>query len=73
MNKKAIIEGFKEVARLVLLGAISIVITYLLKTVTDLPQTETTAIVLLILRGVDKTIHKSDTGVFKDVKGISPI
>lgn len=46
-------EALKELARVVLIGIIGVAVAYLI----DLPQTETVAIVLLVLRTADKYVH----------------
>lgn len=66
MDKQALIEAGKELLRLFLFSFVGVLIAY----VGDLPQTETTAIALFVLRIVDKYIHED-----KDInlKGLSPI
>lgn len=54
-NKKALTDGLKEVLRAALFAGVGYLIAYL----TTLPETQTTFIVLGILRFVDKVIHKS--------------
>lgn len=56
MDKKALFEAGKEAVRLAVLAAVGFFISY----ISELPQTQTTTIVLLVLRTVDKYIHKSD-------------
>lgn len=56
MDKQALISAGKEAARVALLAAVGFFMAY----VSDLPETSTTAVVLLVLRFVDKYIHKSN-------------
>lgn len=56
MDQKAIVEASKDILRLIVFAIPGIIIGY----VTDLPATQTTAIVLLILRSVDSYIHNND-------------
>lgn len=51
--KNPVVEAAKEIARLVVLAIPGIIIGYLGK----LPETETTVIVLLVLRAVDSYVH----------------
>lgn len=69
MSKAALIEAAKELFRVLLFGAIGWAVAYF----TALPETQTTAIILIVLRIADKYIHDDSTGIFKNVKGISPI
>lgn len=55
MNKQAVFEAAKELARVILFATIGFVIGY----VTDLPQNTTTGVVLLLLRAVDKYLHEN--------------
>jgi len=51
------LEAIKEVLRLAVLGAIGAVLAYL----ADLDQSTTVVIVTLVLRGIDKFFHKSES------------
>lgn len=60
INKTALVEAAKELGRVVVLAAVGFGLAY----VTELPQTETTVVVLAVLRFVDKFLHVSpDTKV----------
>lgn len=65
MDKQALIEAGKEMARVALLAALGFVLSY----VGDLPETTTTGVVLLVLRALDKYIHKSE---LTDANGLLP-
>lgn len=54
---KAYWEATKEILRYVLLLAVSWIITGALQYVTALPQTETTVILLIVLRWLDKALY----------------
>jgi len=47
-------EALKEAGRIILLGLISFAIA----SIADYPQTETTALILLVLRSLDKWMHE---------------
>lgn len=64
-NREAIIEAAKELGRVILFAAVGWAISF----VTDLPQSQTTFIVLAILRFVDKAIHENPS---VKLKGLSP-
>lgn len=56
-TKEMLLEG----ARLVTFAVLATVVTFLISTVIPtLPDTQTTAVLILLLRMVDKYIHKSD-------------
>ena len=55
MNKQAIIEAVKEALRIAVLGAIGALIAWL----TQLEPSVTVTVTLLVLRSIDKYIHKS--------------
>jgi hypothetical protein len=59
INKQALKEAAKELGRVLLLAGIGWGVSY----VSNLPSTQTTVIVLAVLRWVDKYIHES-----KDIK-----
>lgn len=65
MNKLATIEALKELGRVLLFAAIGWAVAY----VTALPETSTTAIILLVLRTLDKYIHENPA---IKAKGIAP-
>lgn len=53
-------ETLKEGARIVILAAVSALLSFLLgKVVPDMPQTQTTAILTLVLKMADKWIHSN--------------
>lgn len=54
-EKNAVVEATKTIIRLILLAIPGIIIGYL----TDLPETSTTAVMLLALRFIDNYIHES--------------
>ena len=56
----ASVATIKEVARLVIFAAIGAGLTVLIGFVVEVPGTTFTAIILLLLRAVDKYIHKAD-------------
>lgn len=61
MNKQAIIEGLKEVGRLAFFAAITAVLGWLTTKVSSLDPTSIYYIVgTVLLRFLDKVIHKSD-------------
>lgn len=62
-------EAFKEIGRYIALGIISYVITLAINYFVDVPNTETTAIILGVLRAIDKYIHEDPN--FKS-KGLLP-
>jgi hypothetical protein len=66
-------EALKELGRLVLFGVVSIIITFVLDKLTNVPQTETVIIVAAALRFLDKWIHEHSKDVKKPaITGISP-
>lgn len=65
VNKQAVLEALKELFRVLLFAGIGWGVSY----VANLPETQTTAIVLLVLRAVDKFLHESSI----KVKGLSPL
>lgn len=70
-NKKAFIEALKELVRVAFLGALSAGLSWLTTQVGNLDPTTTYAIVgAVVLKVLDKYIHKADN---IPVKGISPI
>lgn len=56
-------EALKEAGRLALFGAVSLFITTLLDKVVALPQDTATIILTLVLKTVDKYLHKSEIAV----------
>ena len=56
----ASVATIKEVGRLVIFAAIGAGLTALIGIVAEVPTTTSTAIISLILRAVDKYIHKAD-------------
>lgn len=71
MNKDALIEALKELARVAFLGAVSAGLAWLTTQVGNLDPNSTYAIVgTLVLKVIDKYVHKADN---IPVKGISPI
>jgi hypothetical protein len=53
--KNPIFEAFKDIARLVVFAVPGILIGYF----TGLPETQTTVLVLLVLRAIDSYIHNN--------------
>jgi len=63
-------EGSKEVVRTALIGGVSYLISLGLNYLTGLPENETTVILTLVLKGIDKYIHENPN---IKLKGISPL
>ena len=57
MDKKALLETIKEIARIALFGAVGALVAWL----TELEPTATVTIALVVLRSLDKYLHKSGT------------
>lgn len=69
----ALKEALKELGRLVLFGVFSIVVTFVLDKLTNVPQTETIVIITALLRFADKWIHENSKSVKNPtIEGISP-
>lgn len=66
---KPIEEGSKETVRLAVIAAISFFITQGVTYLTGLPQTETTVILTLVLKGIDKYLHENPN---ININGITP-
>lgn len=64
MNKQDILEGLKSGARVAIFAFVGALIAY----VTGLPQNNTTMVVLLVLKVVDKAVHESKF----DINGLLP-
>lgn len=62
---KPVAEALKEIGRLILFAIPGIVLGYF----TSLPETQTTVIIVMVLRAVDKYIHTND-GI--KANGIAP-
>lgn len=56
---KPVSEALKEVLRLVVFGVVGIVITYGINYFTAVPQTQTSVIILFVLRAIDKWVHSN--------------
>lgn len=70
MNKNAILEGLKEVARLALFAAISAVVAWATDKMSGLdPTSAYVAVGTVVLRFADKWIHENKN---VDAKGIAP-
>lgn len=65
-------KGIKEAARLAVLGFASAVIAVILGYIGDLPETQTTIIVTVVLRAIDKWLHERSKETKTSIKGISP-
>lgn len=55
--KQPVVEAAKDIARLVVFAIPGLLIGYF----TDLPATQVTAVILLVLRAVDSYIHNDPT------------
>lgn len=56
----ALKESIKEVLRLVVFAAVGAIVTALINYFGDVDQTTSVAIILLVLRALDKYIHKAE-------------
>ena len=70
VNKQAIVEAAKELARIAFLGALSAVLAWATTKVAGLDPSSVYAVVgTIVLRTVDRFVHESSS----KFKGVSPV